>query len=74
MATADYYRQNSDKLDAENYARKGWGVVEEPVPEEKPKEIKKVVAPENFEILISNKDQEKIDKRRIDDDKRKIQE
>jgi hypothetical protein len=32
------------------------------------------VASDNFEIVISAKDQEKIEKRRIDEDKRKIEE
>ena len=82
MAQGDFGKQDQYKAEAQEYARKGWGVVEE-APQEKTeenkyshkqKEIKKVVAADNFEIVISAKDQEKIEKRRIDEDKRKIEE
>lgn len=75
MASAELHNVNNYKVEADKYARKGWGVIEDAEPEEKPvKEIKKVVAAENFEIMISAKDQEKIDKRRIQEEKNAIEE
>lgn len=50
---------------AKNYDKMGWGVVEPEAPQEKEKKIIKQKVVPGFELLISEKDQEKIEARRI---------